>query len=299
MRLSPLLLAVPLALVGCASVQKTCYADGVCRVEKDGVVSWEGPPDKVAARQGVAQSQADAQKRADEAYLQAPKRSASEPIRLVVIGPETEYPDLAPLTGTYRQMLEQALQGDPRIQLVPYSQVKLFAEARSEGESSSMFAQHQARTAVDAPLARRLRDASGEVDVVVVAHLSTKKVSGFVGGKGGVGVAEVNNVVFELSLSSVYRFEEQRHVEVGKSSDSLALAGIDKKGKSGSGELKGKRNPENDRPALLSAASWVKATSTQLAPDLPSIAAAREVRQKNTATALQDAPDWMKKLMSK
>jgi hypothetical protein len=299
MRLSPLLLSAPLVLVACASVQKTCYADGVCRVQKDGVVSWEGPPDKVAARQGVAQSAADAQKRADEAYLQAPKRPPSEPIRVVIIGPETEYPDLAPLTGTYRQMLEQALQGDPRIQLVPYSQVKLFAEARSEGESSSMFSQAQVRTAVDAPLARRLRDGSGEVDVVVVAHLATKKVSGFVGGKGGVGVAEVNNVVFELSLSSVYRFEEQHHSEVGKSSDSLAVAGIDKKGKSGSGQLKGKRNPESDRAAVVSSASWVQATSVQLAPDLPSIAAARDIRQKNTATALQDAPEWMKKLMAK
>jgi hypothetical protein len=183
MRLSPLLLAFPLTLVGCASVQKTCYADGVCRVERDGVVSWEGPPDKVAARQGAAQSQADAQKRADEAYLQAPKRPASEPIRLVLIGPETGSPDLAPLTATYRQMLEQALQGDPRLQLVPYGQVKLFAEARSEGESASMFGQAQPRTAVDAPLARRLRDGSGRVDVVVVAHLATKKVSGFVGAR--------------------------------------------------------------------------------------------------------------------
>jgi hypothetical protein len=300
MRLSPLLLSAPLVLVACGSVQKTCYADGVCRVQKDGVVSWEGPPDKVAARQGVAQSAADAQKHADEAYLQAPKRPVSEPIRVVIIGPETEYPDLAPLTGTYRQMLEQALQGDPRIQLVPYSQVKLFAEARSEGEASSMFGkEQQPRATVDAPLARRLRDGSGEVDLVVVAHLSTRKVSGFVGGKGGVGVAEVNNVVFELSLSSVYRFEEQRHTEVGKSTDSLAVAGIDKKGKSGSGQLKGKRNPESDRAAVVSSASWVQTTSAQLAPDLPSIAAARDVRQKNTATALQDAPEWMKKLMTK
>lgn len=111
-------------------------------------------------------------------------------------------------------------------------------------------------------------------------------------------MAEVNNVVFDLSLSSVYRFEELRHAEVGKSSDSLALAGIDKKGKTGSGQLKGKRNPESDRAALVSAATWVKATSAQLAPDT-GIAAARDVRQKNAATALQDAPEWMKKLMAK
>lgn len=298
MRLSPLLLTLPLALGGCASVQKTCYGDGVCRVERDGVVSWEGPPDRVAARQGAAQSTAEAQKRADEAYLQAPKRPASEPIRLVLIGPETESPDLVPLAATYRQMLEQALQGDPRLQLVPYSQVKLLAEARSDGESSSMFGKAQPRTGVDAPLARRLRD-GGQVDLVLVAHLATKKTSGFVGGKGGVGVAEVNNVVFELSLSSVYRFEENRHTEVGRSSDSLALAGIDKKGKTGSGQLKGRRNPESDRPALVASASWVKAATAQLAPDLPSLAAASEVRRQNAATALKDAPDWMKKLMAK
>lgn len=301
MRVPNLLLSAALVLGGCASVnvKKTCYGDGVCKIERNGAVSYEGPPDKVAAYEGKAQSAADAQVRAEEAYLQAPKRAASEPVRVVVIGPSTEMADLAPLTATYQQMLEQALQGDPRIQLVPYSQVKVLAEARSEGESTSMFAQNQVRTAVDQPLTRRLRDVSGEVDVVVVAHLSTKKVSGFVGGKGGVGVAEVNNVVFELSLSSVYRFAELRHAEVGKSTDSLALAGVDKKGKTGSGQLKGKRNPESDRPALVASAGWVKATSAQLAPEMPSIAAARDVRQKNTATALQDAPDWMKKLMAK
>jgi len=103
----------------------------------------------------------------------------------------------------------------------------------------------------------------------------------------------------EAGRFSVYRFEEQRHSEVGKSTDSLAVAGIDKKGKSGSGQLKGKRNPESDRAAVVSSATWVQAVSAQLAPDLPSIAAARGVRQQNTATALQDAPEWMKKLMAK
>ena len=299
MRLTPLLLTAPLILGGCASIQKTCYPDGVCRVERDGVVSWEGPPDKVAARQGGEQGRAQAQARVDEAYLQAPKRVSSEPIRLVVVGPSTEYPDLAPLATTYRQMLEQALQGDARIQLVPYAQVKLLAEARSDDGPPSAFGRSEPRTAVDAALARRLRD-GGEVDLVLVVHLRSQKTSGFVSGKGGVGVAEVNNVGFDLSLSSVYRFQEHRHSEVGKSSDSLAVAGIDRKGKTGSGELKGKRNPELDRPALANAASWVKQTTDQqIAPDLPSLAAAREIRAQTAATALQDAPEWMKKLLAK
>jgi hypothetical protein len=300
MRLTPLLLAAPLVLGGCASIHKTCYPDGVCRVERDGVVSWEGPPDKVAARQGGEQGRAQAQAKVDEAYLQAPKRVSSEPIRLVVLDPSTEYPDLAPLATTYRQMLEQALQGDARIQLVPYAQVKLLAEARSDDGPPSAFARSEPRTAVDAALTRRLRDGGAEVDLVLVVHLRSQKTSGFVSGKGGMGVAEVNNVAFDLSLSSVYRFQEYRHTEVGKSSDSLAVAGIDKKGKTGSGELKGKRNPESDRPALVSAASWVRQTTDQqIAPDLPSLAAAREIRAQTAATALQDAPAWMKKVLAK
>ena len=40
MRIATLLLSSALVLGGCASmnVKKNCYADGVCRVEKNGVV---------------------------------------------------------------------------------------------------------------------------------------------------------------------------------------------------------------------------------------------------------------------
>ena len=206
------------------------------------------PPDKVAARQGAAQSNADAQKHADDAYLQAPRRPASEPVRVVLVGPATEAPDLAPLAATYRQMLEQALQGTRGCSSVPVQSGEAARRGPLRGRVDLDVRVRQPQSAVDQPLTRRLRDGSGEVDLVVVAHLSTKKVSGFVGNKGGVGMAEVNNVVFELSLSSVYRFEELRHAEVGKSTDSLALAGIDKKGKTGSGQLKGKPTPSPTGP---------------------------------------------------
>ena len=62
MRVPTLVVSSALVLGGCASVnvKKTCYGDGVCRVERNGVVSFEGPPDKVAAYEGKAHSAADA-----------------------------------------------------------------------------------------------------------------------------------------------------------------------------------------------------------------------------------------------
>lgn len=46
MRVPTLVVSSALVLGGCASVnvKKTCYGDGVCRVERNGVVSFEGPP---------------------------------------------------------------------------------------------------------------------------------------------------------------------------------------------------------------------------------------------------------------
>jgi len=284
-------------LPACASFNKQCFGNGVCRVEKGGVVTWEGPPDKVAEMQGREDAQKQKVVEADRAWAEAPKRSGAEPIRLLLVGPTTEYPDLQPLAGAYRQMLEQALQGDPRIQLVPYGPLKLIAEASSDDRHSS-FGQKQVRAAVDEGLTRRLRDTNSGVDVVLVVHLAPKKVSGLVSGGGGIGVAEVNNVQFEASLSSVYQFRELKGVQVGKSTDSLSLAGVNKDGKKGAADLKQKRNPESDRPAVQSSAAWVRsAVATEIAPGLPSLAAADEIRAKHGAAAGNELADAMKRLL--
>lgn len=197
------------------------------------------------------QGREDAQKQkmaeADRAWAEAPKRSASEPIRVVLVGPTTGTPELEPLAGTYREMMEQALRDHPRIQLVPYAPLKVIAEATSDDRRSGL-GQSQVRTAVDEGLTRRLRDTNSGVDAVLVAHLAPKRVSGLVSGGGGMGVAEVNNVQFDASLSSVYLFHEFQGSQVGKSTDSLSLAGVNKSGKKGSADLKQKRNPESDRP---------------------------------------------------
>ncbi len=295
-----LLVAVPVLALA-TSTRKTCYGNGVCRIETDGVVSWDGPPDKVAEMQAKEDAKRQAGAQVDQAYADAAKRPATEPVRVVLVGPTTDRPELEPLLGAYRQLMEQALQGDARIQLVPYGQVKLLVEAQSgDARFPSTGGRTEARASVDEALTRRLRDGNADVDVVAVVHLETKKVSGFVGGKGGVGVAEVNNVEFQWSLSPIYTFREYRAVEVGKSTDGVAVAGIDRTGKTGSGEIKGRRNPESDRAAIDASAAWVRATiADPIAPALPSLAAVKEIRGKTSTAAVQKMPPWMQRLMKK
>ncbi len=286
-------------LVGCASMnmKKQCYANGVCRIEQDGQVSWSGPPEEVAKMQQAQDGRKQALAQVDKAYAEAPKRSEGEPIRIVLIGPTADAPELAALCSTYRTMMEASLKGDPRVQLVPYERLKFWIEASSGDSLHSSFNKPEVRSKVDPELTHRLRDANAEVDVVLVAHLVPKEVTGFVRGGGGVGVAQVVNVEFQASMSSIYEFSEIQSAEVGKSTDSLAVAGLDKKGKASKGELKGKRNPEYDRSAIQDYAAWVKNTVRQkIAPTLPSLAAVQEIRAKNRDRAMQDAPAWLRKV---
>jgi hypothetical protein len=276
--------AASVLAAACASLnmKKECYGDGVCRVEKNGQVTYEGPPDKLAKYQDRDRKEQEKEAALDRAYAEAPRRAAGEPIRLLVVGPYAQSEALKPFLATYQQMLEGALGGDPKLELVPRKKAELLIDARAR---------------VDAEFARRLRDGGVEADVVLVWTLAEKKVTGFVQGGKGVGVAEVNNVQLNLSMSSVYAFEELQHAEVGKSTDSLAIAGIDNKGKTGAGELKGKRNVERDRGAAQSSAAWVKGTLASIVgPKLPAIAAVQEIRSKNAPAVPATVGDMMKSL---
>jgi hypothetical protein len=299
-----LLRVVPLAallasIAGCASlnVKKQCFADGVCRVEKNGVVSYEGPPDKVAEYQAKDQKKDDQAAALEKAWAEAPRRPANEPIRLLVVGPTTEFENLKPHAAAYRAMLEEALRGDARIQLVPAAQHKWLSDDSSSGRSS--FDRPQVRTRVDAGLTHRLRDGGTDVDVVVVFSLAAKKKSGLVSGGGGVGVAEVNNVEFTTSLSSVYQFAELVTSQTGKSTDSLSMVGVNKDGKKGQADLKSNRNPERDRPAVTACGAWIKQTvAEQVAAGLPSLAAAQQIRGQTRAQASGEVADALRNLLS-
>jgi hypothetical protein len=120
------------AAMGC-SYNKQCFGDGVCKITKNGVTTYEGPPDKVAEYE--AKEQGDKKKAAelDKAYAEAPKRDAAEPIRIVVIA-NSAASGLVPLMPEYAAMLEQALAGNARLQMVPVSKVKLYLQAQADGE---------------------------------------------------------------------------------------------------------------------------------------------------------------------
>src|SRR5262249_3981538 len=228
------LLSVAVAqLIGCASMntKKECFANGVCRTEQNGQVSWSGPPEEVAKMQGKEEGQKQAMVEIDQAYANAPKRSANEPIRLLLIGPNADAPDLSALSSAYRTMIETSLGGAPGLELVPYERAKFLVEAQSGDAAHSSFNKPEVRQSVDTQLTHRLRDGNADVDIVLVAYLVHKEKTGFVRAGGGTGVAQVVNVEFQGSLSSVYEFSELKLSRVGKSTDSLALAGLDKEGK--------------------------------------------------------------------
>ena len=287
-------------IAGCASlnVKKTCYGDGVCRVERNGQVSYEGPPDKVAQYQAKDQQKSQAAADLDKAWAEAPKRPGNESIRVAVV-PTSDYQDLVALAPRYRAMLEDSLRADPRIEIVPYDRVKLLAEAHS-GDQPAGFGQQTSRAAVDEALTRSLRDFNIPVDVVLVVHLTPKKDSGLVAGGGGIGVADVVNVQFDTSLSSVYQFDPKQTSQVGKSTDRIHLAGFNKNGQKGEADLHGKRNPARDAAAIDALGGWARQViETQVAPNLPSMAGVQQVEAKARATNTKNAPAWLQRLMKK
>lgn len=276
-------LALGTAAAGC-SYNKQCFGDGVCKVTKDGVTTYEGPPDKVAKYQHKDEEAKAKSAALDKAYADAPKRDGSEPIRVVVIA-NTSASNVAPLMAAYQKMLEQALAQDARLQVVPGNSVALYLQATTgDGMEKSRLGD---TPKIDEKLARVLRDVSGAVDVAIVLHADEKSRSGLVSGGGGTGVAEVVNLEFQASLSSVYAFAADAQSKVGDSTAGVSLSGIDKTGKAQQGELKGKRDPERDRAAITGLATWLGQTiESKIAPGLPATAAAKQIHDEHAGEML-------------
>jgi hypothetical protein len=262
---------------GCMSMSKQCYGDGVCKVTKNGVVTYEGPPDKVAEYEAKDNAAAASAAAADQEYKDAPKRAADAPIRVVVIA-NASTEGLAGLMPQYAQILEQSLAAaSPRIEIVPAAKIKMILGGETkDGQKLG------GNPAIDENLTRALRDMSGVADIAVVLHADEKKKTGLVSGGGGAGVAEVVNAEFSVSLSSVYAFAAESQSKVGKSTAGITLAGLDKDGKAREGEIKSDRNVEADRPALAELATWMQQTiDAKIGPELPDQAAAEEIRKKH------------------
>jgi len=288
MIVTALSIVAPLALPGC-SYNKQCFGDGVCKITKNGQTSWEGPPDKVAAYQAKEDGARQQAAELDQAYADAPRRGADQPIRVVVIA-NAGADSIVPLMPSYATMLEQELAATPRIEIVPLAKVTtiLSASANSDDPGMGGDAKHLGDvTAVDENLTRGLRDLSGAADVVIVLHAEEKTESGFVSGGGGAGVAEVVRVELAGSLSSVYAFAPTAATVVGKSTAGIKLAGVGSDGKAGSGQLAGKRDVERDRPAIHELAGTLADAIATLAPNLPDLAAAAELRKQNGAAMLK------------
>jgi hypothetical protein len=276
-RLCVTVASLSLAISACVSFNKQCFGDGVCRTEKDGQVTWEGPPEKVAEYQAREEAQKKAAAARDAAFASAPRRAPTEPIRVAILGPTGISPGAEPFSLQYRQMFLEAMQGDPRLVLVDAGRVAHLLK----GSAGYAGGRANVPVAVDAAMSKRVRDGSEEVDVLVVVTARDKQRTGLVSGNGGVGAVQVVNIEFVASVSSVYDFAEQQSATVGESTAGLAVGGYDKSGKHKQGELKAMRDPSRDRGALGQLAAWVKGTVTgPVGAGLPSLAAVQSINQE-------------------
>ena len=212
----------------------------MCRTDTDGVVTWEGPPGKVEQRKGAEEAQKRMLAERDAAFAAAEKRPPTEPIRVAIVGPSAASPGVQCFVLQYRQMFLEAMQGDPRLQLVDAGKIAHLLKPSSSGMSSR---NSGPPANVDEAMAKRVRDGGGEVDVLVVVTAKEKEKTGFVSGGGGSGMAQVVNVEFNASLSSVYAFAEQRHAEVGNSTAGIQMAGVGQVGQAAEGRHQGHERP--------------------------------------------------------
>ncbi|MCB0385058.1 MAG: hypothetical protein KDD43_06675, partial [Bdellovibrionales bacterium] len=263
------------------SYSKKC-SDGVCEITENGVVRYEGDPEKIAKIKAEKEQRNQAKTDQQAKYDTAPKRPANEPARVAVLLMSSSDGELAHHKDAYTGMLkdELAALGDAKIEVVPYDKVKRVLELASQPDSNS--SRHSRRGKGDKQIAAsptpdllmQVRELGIKADVLVFTHLSPKTKTGLVGGRGnGKGIAQVKNVEFSSQVSSVYKHEVHKFAQVGKSSDSFAAVGVDKKGKKGKTDMKFKRNLQKDQPALQALAKAIhKVVVEKIHGDLPSMA---------------------------
>ena len=291
-----MLAGVLLATYGCASTSKQCV-DGVCKITENGKVRYEGDPEKVAALKAKDEAKANRANEIQQAYVNAPKRNGETAIRVALVPPTTGSKELKGFTKGFHKMLNEEFGNEDEFELVPYKAIKKYMAMASQlpedefsKSGSSGWSSSRGRKQNDAPplkdIVTRMRDYGAEVDVLIFTQLNPKTETGMIRGSKGAGLAQVERVELSGRISSLYLFEAHTLKEVGKSTSSLAVAGMGKKkGKKGKkfqkGQMKMKRNIEHDRDAVKAYVARIKSLiKDTISPQLPSIAAVQEIREK-------------------
>lgn len=280
---------VGVGLLGCA-YSKTCN-DGVCTIVENGQTRYEGDPAKIAKLKGEKAAAAKAEADLVQRVRTAPKRQGNEPVRVALLPAEGNDGELAKMAPVYDGMIRQEFAKQSGLQLVDASTVTRAwnaATTRDDGFGGHM-ASHQDRLPLncDADGARRMRHAGVDADVLVFTTLVPQTKTGFLkgSGKNGAALAQVNVVEFHTCVTALYDSKPFTLKDIGDSTNNLAVAGINKQGKTGAGELKFRRNAEQDRKAVTRlAATTAGRIRKEIRPTLASLSALRTIEARQPAT---------------
>ena len=275
-------IVLPIAvLTSCVSYQQTCE-DEVCTTVRDGKTTYSGDQAKIQAMQDKER----AELKIISQLNAGPKRNGDEPIRVALIFGGASDNDLQALVDKYEVMIMQALTRFTDLQILPSEQVysAINYYLNPNGYMQSKYTDGP-QFKSDIKSLRGLWKNGLQYDVAVVWRLRSKEDYGFLGNSSGAAVAQVNLVEFDARFSSIFKSKALQEKAVGKSTNSLAAAGMDKTGKTGRFGLTGNRNPEYDRPAIF---TWTSQIHTKILhdikPSLPALAALNDI-EKNRAPA--------------
>lgn len=278
-------LIAALSLGRCA-YNKQCYGNGVCRVVENGKERYEGSPEAVAQHLQKLEEEKQKKLALQARYDAAAKRGKNGKARVALFIPRGKNPELANLSGQYYQMLKSALSGDTHIELIDQSLAEPVLSEITRPTFTTSYADQQRPLWAPAYITA-LRDKGFFADIVVFTELSPKPMVGFYGKKGkGAGMIATEAVEFKSKLTSIYRYELHEVSAVGKSINSVAGAGFDKKLKMSGGTLTLKRNIKQDESAIQNLAQQIKdKVNNTVTPALPTIAAIEEIQGQRAISA--------------
>jgi hypothetical protein len=273
-------------LIGCVTYKKTCDNDGVCTVVKDGVTTYEGPPEKIAALKKRKMVQAKKESALVKDIQSLPKRAPEEVVRVGFVGV-----DLEPVY--VNMMAEEILKVGNYAIIDPNLVLQGFSEGSSDSHYPGSFATSNSRPPVALPfelatfLKARRQGAVADVFVLLTAknHGTVGSFQGSSLKKGTLG--SIDTLKFSIKASSAFVQKPVEFAAVGKSYTQLDAVGYEKGKKTGQGTISaGQRNSELDREAIQKLVqSLHKAIESEIKSGLPSYAKLVELENKNRTPA--------------
>ncbi len=190
-----------------ADYSKRC-TNGVCRIEKNGEVTWTGDPEKVAAMKEKEAEAARREEKRRKKIQEGPKRKAGEPIKVAILKTElgTALESAAREPDAIFDGIYEAFEGDDVLQL---KGKKSMNKAKKEIEWN----RKRTLSSKRGTFVHEAKQAGVRADVYVHTFANLEEMVGY--SKQKKKLAKGVQLVIRAKVSSGYIYEEHEVVENG------------------------------------------------------------------------------------